>query len=135
MKITDLEKYKHDTIGKFPMLRGLIETFEEHDYTQEDNAIIFQAIHEVLVKMVTTSKNLMEGPLKQGTTLTVLNDEVDPNLKKLELADVNVRYKLSNKKMDYYYFQSENSESLALNIEKLKLVLPITQIIYPSSEV
>jgi len=135
MKISDLEKYKHDTIGKFPMLKGFIEGFEEQDYTHEDNAVIFQAVHEVLIKMVTTSKKMMEGPLKQGASLTVSTAEVDLALKKMELAETNVRYKLSQGRMDYFYYQSENSGDHSLNIEKLKLVLPITQICHPTSEV
>lgn len=135
MKISDLEKYKHDTIGKFPILKGFIEGFEEHDFAHEDNAVIFQAVHEVLLKMVTTSKKMIEGPLKQGASLTILNGEANLALKKLDLAEVSVRYKLLNGRMDYFYYQSENTGDHLLNIEKLKLVLPITQICHPTGEV
>ena len=134
MKISDLDKYKHDTIGKFPILKGFIEGFEEQDYAHEENAVIFQAVHEVLIKMVTTSKKMMEGPLKQGASLNISNGKVDLALKKLDLPEVSVRYKLSQGRMDYFYYQSENSGDHLLNIEKLRLVLPITQVCHPTGE-
>jgi hypothetical protein len=135
MRISDLEKYKHDTIGKFPILKGFIDGFEEHDFAHEDNAVIFQAVHEVLIKMVTTSKKMMEGPLKQGASLTVCNGEADLALKRLDLPEVSVRYKLTQGRMDYFYYPHENSGDHSLNIEKLKLVLPIIQVCHPKGEV
>lgn len=60
MKFSELQKYKHDTIGKFQTLKSLIETLNEENLKCEESLEILEAADEVFSIMAKTSKEFLE---------------------------------------------------------------------------
>jgi hypothetical protein len=60
MKLTELQKYKHDTIGKFQVLKEMIESIKEGDLASPDAMEILEAADEVYQTMVKSSKKILE---------------------------------------------------------------------------
>lgn len=54
-------KYKHDTIGQFRDLKFAIESLNEEDFKNSQKIEIFEAIHEVIERMMNTSKVTLEN--------------------------------------------------------------------------
>jgi hypothetical protein len=48
--------YKHDIVGKFRDISTAINSLDENTYSDPENLEIFEAVHEVLEKMVVTSR-------------------------------------------------------------------------------
>lgn len=59
MKFSDLQKYKHDTIGKFATLKELIESIDEENLHSPESKEILEAADEVFQKMKTVSEDLL----------------------------------------------------------------------------
>lgn len=53
-------KYKHDIVGQFRDLNQAIGALEANDFEGSGKLEIFQAVHELLVRMVSTSQMTME---------------------------------------------------------------------------
>lgn len=66
MRFTDLQKYKHDTIGKFQIIKELIENITEEDLRSKDTIEILNAADEVYSKMALASKELLLKINKQN---------------------------------------------------------------------
>ena len=49
-------KYKHDIIGQFRDINAAVASFEASDFEGPKKLEVFHAVHEVLLKMVDTSK-------------------------------------------------------------------------------
>ena len=60
MKFTDLQKYKHDTIGKFQTLKDLVESLSEDNFTSEESYEILEAADEAYQEMSKASKLMLE---------------------------------------------------------------------------
>lgn len=60
MIFTDLQKYKHDTVGKFQILRELIETLNEENLKNEVSLEIIIAADEVFASMAQSSQNFVK---------------------------------------------------------------------------
>ena len=60
MKFTDLQKYKHDTIGKFQTLKDLVESLSEESLNSEDTYEILEAADHAYQEMVKASKLMLE---------------------------------------------------------------------------
>ena len=60
MKFSDLQKYKHDTIGKFSMLKELIESIDEENLKTSESKEILEAADEVFQKMKMASEELLK---------------------------------------------------------------------------
>ena len=73
-------KYKHDIIGQFKDLNMAISTFEASDFDGTAKLEVFHAVHEVLLKMVKTSRNTIAQKLNQEIILVVSDEEADLNL-------------------------------------------------------
>jgi hypothetical protein len=56
--------YKHDIVGKFRDISTAINSLDEKTYNDPENLEIFQAVHEVLVKMVNTSESTIYEQFK-----------------------------------------------------------------------
>ncbi len=54
-------KYKHDILGQFRDLKDAIESLEANDFQGTDKIEVFEAVHEVLLKMVKTSGATIEA--------------------------------------------------------------------------
>ncbi|AUN98091.1 hypothetical protein DOM21_10820 [Bacteriovorax stolpii] len=59
MKFTDFQKYKHDTIGKFAILKEMIESLEEGDLKTKDSQEILEAANEAFEKMLASSQEFL----------------------------------------------------------------------------
>jgi hypothetical protein len=60
MKFSDLQKYKHDTIGKFQSIKELIESLDESNLKSEDSIEILMAADEAYELMNLASKALLQ---------------------------------------------------------------------------
>ena len=60
MKFSDLQKYKHDTIGKFVMLKELIESIDDDNIQSPESKEILEAADEVFQKMKKASEELLK---------------------------------------------------------------------------
>lgn len=55
MKLTELQKFKHDTIGKFQTLKSLIELLDEENLSSNESYEILMATHESFQNMLESS--------------------------------------------------------------------------------
>lgn len=60
MKFTDLQKYKHDTIGKFQILAELLEDITEENMKSAESLEILKAADEVFANMSESSKKFLK---------------------------------------------------------------------------
>lgn len=60
MKFTDLQKYKHDTIGKFQILSELLGDITEENMRSDESVEILKAADEVFINMAQSSKKFLE---------------------------------------------------------------------------
>lgn len=61
MKLTKLQKYKHDTLGKFQTLKELIEELNESSLETSETREILDAADEIYEKMSQSSKDLINS--------------------------------------------------------------------------
>lgn len=61
MKFTDLQKYKHDTIGKFQILAELLEDITEENMKSAESLEILKAADEVFSNMSESSKKFLKA--------------------------------------------------------------------------
>lgn len=59
MNLTELQKYKHDTIGKFNVLKELIEQIDEENLTSNDSKEIIEAANDVFISMSKSSQKFL----------------------------------------------------------------------------
>ena len=120
-----IRNYKHDISGKFKDISSAIESLDESAFENLENNEIFHAIHEVILKMLKTSRNTMMENLNQEITLVVSDKEPDTCLSKLQIEGVTVRYEMNNEKVRYFYYQDENKGEVEANLAIVKCLLPI----------
>ena len=66
MKFTDLQKYKHDTIGKFQILAELLEDITEENMKSAESLEILKAADEVFSNcLLYTSPSPRDGLLSR----------------------------------------------------------------------
>jgi hypothetical protein len=120
-----LRNYRHDTVGKFKDISTAIEGFDENSFQDPEMTEVFHAIHEVLVKMVLSSKNTMKSKLSDRFQLEISHDNPNPNLPLLKLGEVAVRSQIDVKGIKYIYFVAENKGDLNSDLIVMKAMLPI----------
>lgn len=123
-----MRNYKHDISGKFKDISTAIAGMNEDAFNDPENNEIFHAVHEVLLKMVKTSRNTMLENLKQEIVLLVSDEAPDLTVPKLQIEGVTVRYEMKDERMEYFYFVEENSGDAKSNIAKIVCVLPVKSI-------
>ena len=129
MNSTDaIRNYKHDIAGKFKDISMAISTLDENSFNDPEAHEIFHAVHEVILKMVKTSRNTIANSLNQEITLIVTDAEPDLDLPKIQVDGVMVRYCGDNSSLRYVYSKVENKGSVEVHIEVLKALLPIKAI-------
>jgi hypothetical protein len=137
MKMSSIEvirNYKHDIAGKFKDISTVLNALNETSFDDLDNNEIFHAVHEVILKMVMTSRETMVENLNQDIVLIVYDKEPDLSLSKLQIQGVSVRYEIKRERVNYYYSRIENAGSVEVDCEMLKLVLPIKSIEFQKSD-
>lgn len=123
-----IRNYKHDISGKFKDITTAINTLDEKSFEDDDNNEIFHAVHEVLLKMVKTSRNTILENLKQEIILVVSDNEPNVSLSKLQIEGVTIRYELMTKSTVYFLFLNENKGNPAFLLGNVFAVLPIKKI-------
>ena len=126
--INPMRNYKHDISGKFKDITTALASLDENAFQNPENNEIFHSIHEVLLKMVKTSRNTMIENLQQEIVLVVSDKEVDRSLPKLQIEGVTVRYDLVQGQMEYFLFKKENEGDLNYSIGSIIACLPIRNI-------
>lgn len=129
-----IRNYKHDISGKFKDISTALSSMNENSFDDPANNEIFHAVHEVLLKMVKTSRNTMAENMKQEIVLVVSDQAPDLTLPKLQIEGVTVRYELKDERMEYFYFKDENHGSVESHIEVLKALLPFTTLCFEGKQ-
>ncbi len=124
-----MRNYKHDITGKFKDITTALNAMGDDAFEDPENNEIFHAIHEVLLKMVKTSRNTLLENLKQEIVLVVSDQEPDTSLPKLQIEGVVVRYEMKDGDMRYLYSSKENSDDLKQNLAKISCLMPVENII------
>ena len=124
-----IRNYKHDISGKFKDITSAIASMDESAFNDSSNNEIFHAVHEVLLKMVKTSRNTMIENLNQEITLVVSDKEADLNLSKLQIEGLTVRYEMKDEKMKYFYFQVENKGEVKEHVATILSLLPVRSVL------
>lgn len=119
-----IRNYKHDITGKFKDISMAINTLDENSFTDLQDHEIFHAVHEVILKMVKTSRNTIANLLNQEMTLVVTDIEPRLDLPKLQIEGIVVRYESNGPDLMYIYSKSENLGSVDAHIHVLKTLLP-----------
>lgn len=60
MKLTPLQKFKHDTVGKFSTLKELIEDLNDESLLEAESSEVLDAIFETFEKMQLSSSKFKE---------------------------------------------------------------------------
>lgn len=121
--------YKHDIVGKFKDVSTAINSLSESSFDDSDNNEIFHAIHEVILKMVKTSRNTILEKLNQELVLIISDQNPDTSFSKLQIEGAVVRYEIKKDVMNYYLYSQENTLEIPLLVAKLVALLPIKNII------
>jgi hypothetical protein len=121
--------YKHDIVGKFKDVSTAINSLSESSFDDSDNNEIFHAIHEVILKMVKTSRNTILEKLNQELVLIISDQTPDTSFSKLQIEGAVVRYEIKKDVMNYYLYSQENTPEIPLLVAKLVALLPIKNII------
>jgi hypothetical protein len=119
-----MRNYKHDITGKFKDITTALNAMGDDAFDDPENNEIFHAIHEVLLKMVKTSRNTILENSKQEIVLVVSDQEPDTSLPKLQIEGVVVRYEMKNRGMSYYLFLNENPGNYLSLLAKVHSALP-----------
>ena len=96
-----IRNYKHDISGKLKDISTAVATMDESAFNDPENNEIFHAVHEIILKMVKTSRNMMLENLKQDILLVVSDKEPDLEMPKLQIEGVTVRYELNSAEVKY----------------------------------
>lgn len=123
-----IRNYKHDISGKFRDITAAISLMDESVFHDTENNEIFHAVHEVLLKMVKTSRNTMIENLKQEIILIVSSEEPDLSLQKLQIEGVTLRYSMKEDEVFYYIFKAENEGDSEVLVSIARTFLPIKKI-------
>jgi len=123
-----IRNYKHDIAGKFKDISMAISTLNENSFNDPEAHEIFHAVHEVILKMVKTSRNTIANSLNQEITLIVTDAEPDLDLPKIQIEGIVVRYESNHSVMRYIYSKAENQGSIEAHLEVLKTVLPFKNV-------
>lgn len=127
--INSMRNYKHDISGKFKDIVTALSPMSNEVFDDPEKYEIFHAVHEVLLKMVKTSRNTIQENLKQEMVL-VISDKL-PNLTqdKLQIEGVVVRYEVEDALVTYHLSLAENMGDPVFLLGKVHAVLPVKKII------
>lgn len=119
--------YKHDVVGKFHGVNSAIQSMDESSLKKPETYEMFHAIHETLMRMVKSSKDLMTTHLEQEMKLVVV-ENVPEGAERVRINDLALYAKITGKEATFYYPQSENKGPLLFNLGKIAGALPIKNI-------
>lgn len=127
-------KYKHDTVGKFHPIRKMVEYIESGTVNPAQGLM---AIHELVAKMIFTSKEQTRGYC--DCTLIVARDEdhlfkglggkCEGSLKPLKVAGTNIFATTMSDRQYYVLFSNEDLTKQAFLLGKIVSYLPISEVI------
>ncbi len=127
MKFNDFQKYKHDTVGKFPFIQQFITPMSDDSLSDSNNTEVLHAIHQSFINMVRTSRTSLIQNLNQNLILVIVKE----NSKKLFLTQfegINLRSESNEGSMIYYYSLDENPINHLFNMGVILSALPIKEI-------
>lgn len=77
-----LRNYKHDITGKFRDISTVISGLDESSFEDPSQHELFHAVHEVLIKMVRTSRQVIAKNVSQAIVLKISDQkwEKDQNI-------------------------------------------------------
>ena len=128
-----IRNYKHDIAGKFKDISSALSALDEHSFENPESHEIFHAVHEVILKMVKTSRNTILNHLSQDNLLIVTDAAPDLSLPKLQIEGVVVRYSGQDGTVTYFYSRQENENNEEVKLQAIKSLLPINQIIFEAN--
>lgn len=126
----DFRNYKHDIVGKFKDISTAINSLDDCAFDDSENNEIFHAIHEVILKMVKTSRNTILENVKQELVLIITDQIPDVSFSKLQIEGAVIRYEMKKDVMNYYLFLKENNAEIPQVVAKVMALLPIKNIVH-----
>jgi hypothetical protein len=124
--ISEFEHYKHDIVGKFKTIEGLVATMDQHSFDRPEDCEIFYAVHEVLIKMVDSSRSILKSQIKAKKNLQITKD-FQETLPQLKIAGLLIRYKINpTGGILYIYSTAENTLPPEKALVILECLLPMS---------
>lgn len=128
-----LSKFKHDTIGKFHLIKMMVENIEKGAIAHSQG---FMAIHELVVKMNFISKEQTRGHTQNVLILTsknktlaqLIGEELLTNLKQTKVSGV-LLLAVSVNGQQFYILPEYDASEVKFILGKLITALPISEIL------
>lgn len=122
-----LRNYRHDISGKFRDITMAIKLLDENSFNHQEGMEIFHAIHEVILKMLKTSRDTIRKNSNQKIDFIVEDSSPDLSLPRMVIEDLVVRLQTNGTDLRYIFYKMENKSHTSQNIEILKALLPLNQ--------
>ncbi len=123
----NLTKYKHDTVGMFEDISFVVSKLEQVSFGHPESLELFNMVHDEILKMVSTSKEVIRQSYEQQMILMVV-DAIDDSLKGIQIDGLNLRLDYKENSIIYYYPVKENKEDLLIACGKLLALLPLKEV-------
>lgn len=123
-----MREYRHDIKGKFRNVSLAIDTLADDAFIDSSNNELFHAVHEVLVKMVRTSRKTIRSHLSMELVLYVTSEKVSENLPVLLLDNLSLRYELLPESITYF-LQYDEKKDFSFTLGKILALLPVKKIV------
>lgn len=124
----NIAQYKHDTVGKFKDINAVVSRLNESAFSNPENLELFHMVHEAIMKMVKTSKEVIRQSYERPMILKVVDAELGDSLKKIQIDGLNLRLDFNENSVIYYYSVNENKEDLRIACGKLLALLPLKEV-------
>lgn len=123
-----LVQYKHDVIGKFKEITSVISPLDDFKECPTEYFELFSIVHELLIKMIATSRMTISEVFSQKARLEVV-DEVPKKLKKVSVGDLDLFIDKSSSGLTYYYLVNDGEyKNIIFSLGKLVALLPTNKI-------
>lgn len=123
-----LNHYKHDITGKFKDITSVVSLFDVSTLQDAKNLELFHAVHEVLLKMVQTSRQTILESMGESIELIITDREVRVELPQVVIQGLTLRYLLDSKGLSYFLYLPENPQDLFFTFGKVSALIPFKSV-------
>ncbi|MGE3607941.1 MAG: hypothetical protein AB7I27_00035 [Bacteriovoracaceae bacterium] len=120
--------YKHDIPGKFKDITLAVSSMSAEGFDNKEYDEVLMAIHEVLLKMLSTSQKTIKECTKAKVSLQLVS-KLPLSTTPIEVFGIKINYQNSNNEIIYFLEDSSEIEVLKSRISLLRAILPIQSII------
>lgn len=120
----NIYQYKHDITGKFKDVSAVVNQIDQSTFDKAEGLELFHMVHESVIKMVKTSKEVIRCSFEIPMALHIVESELAPSIKKVHVDSLVLGFKFIDGTFTYYYNKNENDEDLRIACGKLLALLP-----------